>query len=277
MLNFNTPVESYRAGKRTVDVKRDDLHNGTLDLPPWAKLEGVRRLLLSDHFEREKPIVHLTVRGSYTGWALAYFGREYGYDIKIAYPNTKAYSQEMLAKIEELGAELIPLKHNMMAVLSSQVKKMASEKGWQMSPDAFHHPVYIDYWRERSSAFFAENEYDTLVIQGGSGVTSAGLIKGFLDIDYVGGALFEPDYGGKEVVIVATSSVKTISNKITATIGGVPSCLRIYKSEYDFYDEMEDFTTPFPCNPLWDKKAWEWITQNTKHLKGRVLFWNLGA
>jgi hypothetical protein len=277
VLKFDTPIETYKVKHKDVDVKRDDLLNGTLDLPPWAKLEGIRRLLASDYFTKDKPIVHLTVRGSYTGWALAYWGKELGYDIKIAYPKTKAYSQEMLKKIELYDGDLIPLRHNMVAILSSQTKNMARENDWQMNPDAFNHPVYINYWKERSKEFFSRNEYNTLVIQGGSGITSVGLIKGFLGVDYIAGAMFEPDFEGKKIVIVATSSVKTIEKALISNLGSVPSCLKIYKSEFDFYDEMDHFTTPFPCNKLWDKKAWEWITKNPYKLKGKTLFWNLGA
>ncbi len=277
MLNLNTPVETYRIENTEVDVKRDDLHNGDLDLPPWAKLEGVRQLLLSDCFDKRKPIVHLTIRGSYTGWALSYFGKEYGYDIKIAYPKTKSYPQEMLDKITQYGGELVPLRHNMVAVLSAQVKKMAKERGWQMSPDAFNHPVYVKSWKERSASFFQENDYQTLVIQGGSGVTSVGLIQSFLGVDYIAGQMFEPTYEGKKVIIISTSSVKTVKSALVSNMGSVPSCVEIYKSEHDFYDEIPTHTTPFPCNRLWDKKAWVWMTQNVEELKGRTLFWNLGA
>ena len=44
-LNHSTPIQTYQVHGREVQVKRDDLHNGMLDLPPWAKLEGVRRIL----------------------------------------------------------------------------------------------------------------------------------------------------------------------------------------------------------------------------------------
>ena len=95
-LNYNTPLEIHKLKGHDVWVKRDDLHNGDLDLPPWAKIDGVRQLLLSGYFDKDKPIVHLTVRGSYTGWALAYFGKEYGHDIKIAYGDSKNYSEKIL-------------------------------------------------------------------------------------------------------------------------------------------------------------------------------------
>ena len=69
-LNLNTPVETYYLNNIPVDVKRDDLHNGDLDLPPWAKIEGVRQLMTSEIIDKNKPLEHLAVRGSYTCWVL---------------------------------------------------------------------------------------------------------------------------------------------------------------------------------------------------------------
>ena len=83
-LDFNTPVETYYLKGKPVDVKRDDLHNGDLDLPPWAKIEGVRQLLISELINKNKPVVHLAVRGYYTGWVLIYYGQKYGYDIRVS-------------------------------------------------------------------------------------------------------------------------------------------------------------------------------------------------
>ena len=130
-LNHNTPLETYELKGHDVWVKRDDLHNGDLDLPPWAKIEGVRQLLTSDIIDKNKPVIHLTVRGSYTGWVLGYYGKELGYDIKIAYGNSKNYPQESLEKILSYGVELVPIKPNMMKVVYNSMKKMADEKGWQ--------------------------------------------------------------------------------------------------------------------------------------------------
>ena len=76
-FNFDTPLEEHLCGEKKVYVKRDDLLNGNLDLPPWAKLEGIRRVLESDgiftddnkqnqsysvkKLTRNKPIIHLSV------------------------------------------------------------------------------------------------------------------------------------------------------------------------------------------------------------------------
>ena len=93
-----------------------------MDLPPWAKIEGVKRLM--EETDINKPLIHLTVRGSYTGWVLGHYGRELGYDIKIAYGNSKNYPRESLDKIESYGVELVPLRPNMMKILYNSMKKM---------------------------------------------------------------------------------------------------------------------------------------------------------
>ena len=49
------------------------------------------------------------------------------------------------------------------------------------------------------------------------------------------------------------------------------------QDKYDFYDEMNFYETPFPCNVNWDKKAWWWLENNIDKLKGKTLFWNIGA
>ena len=35
-LNYNTALQKFNLKGTDVWVKRDDMHNGTLDLPPWA-------------------------------------------------------------------------------------------------------------------------------------------------------------------------------------------------------------------------------------------------
>ena len=91
-LDLNTPLEKYSLKGRDVYVKRDDLHNGDLDLPPWAKIEGIRQLMTSEIIDKNKPLVHLAVRGSYTGWVLGHYGKEYGYDVCVVCPKMRGYN-----------------------------------------------------------------------------------------------------------------------------------------------------------------------------------------
>ena len=168
-FNFDTPIEKYTCGENEVWVKRDDLFNGDLDLPPWAKMEGIRRVLESGDLSKDKPIIHLSVRVSYSGWALAYMGKELGFDIKIAHPDSKNYPKEILEKIEQYGAELVPVKPNLLDIVETYTKRVAEQMDYQMMPYAFNHPAYIDYFCERMKTIQEEYDFDNIVLNAGSG------------------------------------------------------------------------------------------------------------
>lgn len=264
-LNHCSPIQTFMLRGKEVHVKRDDMHNGMLDLPPWAKLEGVNRIL--ENLKNDKPVVHLTVRGSYTGWALAYFGKEYGHDIKIAYGDSKNYPKESLLKIEQYGAELVPLKPNMMKVLYNGMTNLAEEREWQLSPYALDHTAYHNYWEEKLTGY--DINFDNLVVCAGSGVTSVGMIRGFLDL--------ENYFMKRKVYAVTTSSIDSVVRKFKEHSVYFPTNVFVKDTPYEFYDDMPQFKTPFPCNPYWDKKAWWWLEQNIEKIDGSILFWNIGA
>ena len=266
-FNFDTPLEKHRCGEQDVWVKRDDLLNGDLDLPPWAKMEGIKRILESDYLDKSKPILHLSVRVSYSGWALAYIGRELGFDIKIAYPNSKNYPQAALEKIQSFGAELVPVKPNLLDIVTTYTKRVAEENDYQMMPYAFNHPIYIEYFSDRMKELIDDNDFDNLVINAGSGVTGSGLLKGFMDYDS-----FIPQ---KNSYLITTAGQKSITHMLKKWDVYHHKNIHIHEAEHDFFDNMEWLDTPFPCNGNWDKKAWYWLERN--NLKGRTLFWNLGG
>lgn len=268
-LDFNTPTETYMLNGIPVDVKRDDLHNGTLELPPWAKIDGVRQLLTSELIDKNKPVIHLTVRGSYTGWVLGYYGKGLGYDIKIAYGDSKNYPREALDRIESYGVELVPIRPNMMQIVYNSMTKLAKENDWQRLPYAFDHQIYHKYWQDKTTNYFNDSDYDNLVILGGSGVTSVGMIRGFLDT--------ENFIMKKKVYVISSSTISSVTNKLKQWETFYPNNVIIRDTPYDFYDEMNFYETPFPCNCNWDKKAWWWLEQNIEKLSGKTLFWNIGA
>ena len=143
------------------------------------------------------------------------------------------------------------------------------EKGWQRLPYAFDHQIYHEYWREKTNLVLKTIDFDNLVILGGSGVTGIGMINGFLDHD---------NFPMKrKVYIVTTSTISTITNKLKQWESYYPNNIIINDTPYDFYDEMDFYETPFPCNPNWDKKAWWWLENNIHKLTGQTLFWNIGA
>ena len=273
-FNFDTPLEEHLCGEKKVYVKRDDLLNGNMDLPPWAKMEGIRRVLESGELSRDKPIIHLSVRVSYSGWALAYIGKELGFKIKIAYPDTKDYPKKALEKIESLGAELVPMKPNILSIVISSVGILAEKEKYQMMPYAFNHSEYITYFKERTQSIMQKKNFKHLVINAGSGVTPSGILQGFMNFDSFG---IQSEENKKYAHLITTASKSSIASMLKKWNVYDRNQTQIHETPHDFFDDMDWCETPFPCNGNWDKKAWSWLKENGCKLDGDVLFYNLGG
>ena len=273
-FNFDTPLEEHLCGEKKVYVKRDDLLNGNMDLPPWAKMEGIRRVLESGELSKDRPIIHLSVRVSYSGWALAYIGKELGFKIKIAYPDTKDYPKKALEKIESLGAELVPMKPNILSIVISSVGILAEKEKYQMMPYAFNHSEYITYFRERTQSIMQKKNFKHLVINAGSGVTPSGILQGFMNFETFG---IQSEENKKYAHLITTASKSSIANMLKKWNVYDRNKTQIHETPHDFFDDMDWCETPFPCNGNWDKKAWSWLKENGCKLDGDVLFYNLGG
>jgi 1-aminocyclopropane-1-carboxylate deaminase/D-cysteine desulfhydrase-like pyridoxal-dependent ACC family enzyme len=273
-FNFDTPLEEHLCGEKKVYVKRDDLLNGNMDLPPWAKMEGIRRVLESGELSRDKPIIHLSVRVSYSGWALAYIGKELGFKIKIAYPDTKDYPKKALEKIESLGAELVPMKPNILSIVISSVGILAEKEKYQMMPYAFNHSEYITYFKERTQSIMQKKNFKHLVINAGSGVTPSGILQGFMNFETFG---VQSEEDKKYAHLITTASKSSIASMLKKWNVYDRNQTQIHETPHDFFDDMDWCETPFPCNGNWDKKAWSWLKENGCKLDGDVLFYNLGG
>jgi len=273
-FNFDTPLEEHLCGEKKVYVKRDDLLNGNLDLPPWAKMEGIRRVLESGELSKDKPIIHLSVRVSYSGWALAYIGKELGFKIKIAYPDTKDYPKKALEKIESLGAELVPMKPNILSIVISSVGILAEKEKYQMMPYAFNHSEYITYFKERTQSIMQKKNFKHLVINAGSGVTPSGVLQGFMNFETFG---VQSEEDKKYAHLITTASKSSIASMLKKWNVYDRNQTQIHETPHDFFDDMDWCETPFPCNGNWDKKAWDWLKENGCKLDGDVLFYNLGG
>ena len=134
--------------------------------------------LVKKYIDKSKPLVHLSVDGSWTAWALSAICEELGIEFYAAHPDSKKISQEYLGMIKEMypKTNLYPIRPNMMQIMYNSLKKDAREKGWQMLPYAFDHDFYKDYLADRIQPFV---HFDNLVVSSGSGVTLSGLAKGY--------------------------------------------------------------------------------------------------
>lgn len=268
-LNEETPLELYHIKGREVWVKRDDLMGDGMILPPWGKLAALFELV-KKYVDKSKPLVHLSVDGSWTAWALGAICEELGIEFYAAHPDSKKISQEYLGLIKEMypKTNLYPIRPNMMQIMYNSLKKDAREKGWQMLPYAFDHDFYKDYLADRIQPY---TNFDNLVVSSGSGVTLSGLAKGYYREEL---KEFFPQVK-KKIWTTCVSSVSSINKTLKKS--GIPIPLNIRKSEYLFEDRLVGYEAPFPCNQFWDIKQWKWLEENIDQIEGTILFWNIGG
>ena len=268
-----TPIEIYHLKGKEIYVKRDDLVGDGVRFPRWAKIEGIRRILESDAIDKSKPLVHLSVYGSWTGWVLSELCKEYGIEFISAYPDTQKFPPQLIGRVVENGGKLHPMRPNMMALLENKLGGEAKKNGWQQLPYAFNHPTYVSYMQSRMQEVLAEQDFDHLVVSIGSGVTASGLIREFLQYkdwkDLVNNR--------RKVHTITMSSIESTKKILNENKAGDLNNILIYKSPYAFDDMMEDYKVPFDCNEFWDKKMWYWLEENVEKLEGKILFWNIGG
>lgn len=268
-LNTDTPLEEYKTKGRSVWVKRDDLMGDGINLPPWGKIAAVYELV-KKYVDPSKPLTHLSVDGSWSGWTLAAICEELGIEFYYSHPDSKKISQELLGEVKERypSCKFNPIRPNMMQIMYNSLKGIANENGWQMLPYAFNHDFYKDYLSDRIQPFA---HFDNLVVSSGSGVTLSGLVKGYYREEL---NEFFPKVN-KKVWTTCVSSENSI--KKTLQSSGIPIPIHIRKSEYLFEDRLDGYNVPFPCNQFWDIKQWYWLENNIDQLEGTILFWNIGG
>jgi len=269
-----TPIEEYKLKGKTVHVKRDDLVGDGVNYPRWAKIEGIRKIIESDYIDKSKPLTHLSVYGSWTGWTLSKMCKEYGIEFISSYPNSKTYPPQILEIIKGNGATLNPMKPNMMKLLENKLGGIAKKNGWQQLPYAFNHPTYINYMQDRMKQVLEKEDFDHLVVSIGSGVTASGLIREFLQYKD-----WKDILKNKRQVHTVTMSYLTSTQKIlNENKAGDLNNIHIYQSEYAFDDFMDEVTEyPFDMNEFWERKMWWWLENNIQNLDGKILFWNIGG
>lgn len=244
-LHSNTPIETYKANGVEVLVKRDDMM-GTGQLPPWGKLLAVRKVLES--LDKSRPLLHLSIPQSYSGWALSAFASEYNIEMHIA-----SFTKNAPAGIDGY-AEYHRMMPNVLPILEAQTRRLANDIGAQTLPYGFNCEPYKQAMACRISAL--DVDYSTLVVAAGSGASVAGLTLGARN---------------KVVVAVCCSSVKRVRSALS-----IEHNVDLKEATFKFTERLID-VTPFPCNPYWDAKAWVWLTQHVHELEQPILFWNLGA
>ena len=266
LFQDETPIDEYLIDSRRVFVKRDDLY-GRPPAPPLAKLRGLRRLLDRLTAEGQRVFGCWDTHYSKLGQGVAALCATRP-DLKaiVSYPVSKKRSlPSAVAEAERLGATLLPVPSNHVAICYAMARKRVEAMGGYMLPFGLECAEAVDAISDVATAV-NEGVYKngTVVLSCGSGVTLAGLINGFR---------------ASPQRLIGISSGRSL-NAITACLRRhcprLPSNLELHPATLPYAHEL-DHPCPFPAHPNYDRKAWKFLEENLTRLPEPVLFWNIGA
>lgn len=273
MLTDDTPIETYKIGRRTVYVKREDLSCPPPG-PPFSKMRGVVEHIAN---RPEKVFGVLDTFHSKAGWAVAYACKKLKRKCINFYPVYKADDPALLRepqiKSRKLGATLHPLPAGRSFILYNRARTLlqATAPGAYLMPNALKleesvnataHEVYLSL---RSSKM-----PDNIIVSISSGTIAAGVMRGILDLKPHKLPLIWLHQGYSR----EASAITKYLEKMT---GALYPNLQLIDEQYAYKDTAPKGTTaPFPCNPWYDLKAWAWLNNNINRLEGTVLFYNIG-
>lgn len=171
-LTEDTPLEEYKIKGRSVWVKRDDLMGDDVNLPPWGKMAAIYELV-KKYVDPSKPLTHLSVDGSWSGWCLAAVCEDLDIEFYYSYPDSKKISKELINMVKEKypSCKFNPIRPNMMSIMYNSLKKQSRIDEWQMLPYAFNHDFYMDYLSDRIQPY---TNFKNLIVSSGSGVSLSG-------------------------------------------------------------------------------------------------------
>lgn len=266
LFRDDTPIEEYRLNGRRVFVKRDDLY-GRDPAPALAKLRGLRRIL--DRLTEKGCHVFgcWDTHFSKLGLGLAALcATRPGLKALVSFPTSTGRERPQAAvKAEQLGATLIPVPSNRIAICYAMARKRIEALGGYMLPFGLECREAVEAITE-TAATVDPSVYanGSIILSCGSGVTLAGLINGLS---------VKPK---KLIGISAGRSKKMIVSCLRRHCAQLPSALELCPPTLPYACES-DYPCPFPSHPNYDRKAWQYLECNLSRLPEPVLFWNIGA
>jgi len=262
----NTPVLKYKIGHKTINVKREDLccSEGS---PRFAKIRGLEAYLRK---LKERNIVTVGVLDSVhskAGWGTAWLCKQMNMKCILYYPSRKHHPDvmsESQVQAKGLGATLLPVPAGRQTILWYQVRKLLARDypNSSMLPNGLTlnecaEATYYECFNTPDKFFGG-----TVVISVSTGTIARGV------------AQYLKQYHPKTKMIIHMGydrSKKTVEKIVDY------HNIEIINEGYE-YKDRSNVECPFPCNPYYDLKAWEWLLKTDLGcLKSPILFWNIGA
>jgi hypothetical protein len=260
-----TPIERFLVRKRVVFVKRDDLF-GRPPAPPLGKLRGLRAVMHELNERGARLVGCWDTRVSRLGEGLAAIVRQYPrMKAMVCYPRRIGLPVPTpVVRAADLGASIVAFRGNHLSICFSQAKKKVESCGGIMLPFGLDCREAVLGVAAEAARLPRELSGGTIVLCCGSGVTLAGLLAGL---------------NGSSCHVIGVSSGRSLSKIWSCVRKHVP----VSKCHVELiealmpYDSLSTVECPFPSHPNYDRKAWQYLTENITTFKDPILFWNIGS
>lgn len=274
----HTPIESYDYQGWKYWVKREDLC-GDFSAPTFSKIRGLIQVLRNKVIEGKTHIGYTETSISMAGWGVAWGCQEMGLKAVIFDPQYKKDhpGKDVLdfhrSRWKMYEAEIIPVKAGMAKVNYNIARKILQErygKTSEMLPLGlpFKETVLATLHEATTTRLNYSVDFNTVVVNVGSGTVAAGVASGFSD---------KKVYGVMGRTGDIERKLNSICKKGRFIVGGMTGIDFTLIDPGWGYTERCDIEVPFPCHPYYDAKAFKWMVDNRKQLKPPVLFWNIGS
>jgi hypothetical protein len=273
LIHNNTPVERHEIPGGPVYVKREDLAVSP-PAPPFSKMRGLIPVLEALKANGIEHVGYTETNVSMAGWGVAWGCAQLGLTAVIFDPQYKT-PQPLLdlhrKHWEAHGALTVPVPAGRAKVNWYRSRKIMLEryaKRGHLLPLGLPFDSSIDEtYKEAIRTRIKCDDYETVVVNVGSGTICAGLVRAFRDKRVIGVMGRSGSVSHKAAVIEKKSGV--VLN------GMVGAHVQLIDPGWE-YTARSKARCPFPCHPWYDLKAWQWLTENREEFTGPVLFWNIG-
>lgn len=309
MLVNNTPVEAHMLNGVPIHVKREDLC-APLPGPMFSKMRGVVAHIKA----RDEPVIGvLDTLHSKAGWCVSYVCEQLGKKAVNYWPRYNGdpagieLPREQQQRAQALGARMVAIKAGRSAILYHTAKKHLREQYGEtayLMPNALKLQESItenaaEAWRTSTAIAAGTSspilpERAAIVISISSGTVAAGVLKGLKEaweepqacIPRESSQTFFDAY--KVFLHMGYSRSIDASRAYMEKMSGLtlpPERVVFVDESFGYADRIsvEDHSLiPFPCNPHYDGKAWNWlakhgVAQELHETHGGIVFWNIGA
>jgi len=291
MLQRNTKIEQYQYKGINYFVKREDLACLPPG-PPFAKVRGLYPYLKKLKQRGINIIGYMDTAISMAGWGISYFAKQLNMKAVLFYPQYKdgyRHNQKYyIHKWEKFGAVVIPLtKPNRQQININRARKIFevnyTDGIWLPNGLRFQETLYEV---EKEFCYSIEQIIlpSSIVINVGSGVMLAGILRGLhtlqLKMEKIIGILahneLNTEIKKRTILKMAGFNQNVFPLFFSNNLSDITNTFEIVSGNYE-YHEKAIANAPFPCNPYYDLKAFEYLKKNIEYLPKPILFWNIGA